>query len=263
MKKDLDELISKCEETSQTLKKQTENMKKDLDELMSKKAALTKEVEQCRLNQKESAKKAAELEATIKAKQKEVDDLTKHVTDLQAENAKKSDENKKLKKDLEEALKNGSSGEESKKLKEEIEKLKEENDKLEKEIAKVKETKPVDLSGASYDATSAALFCEAEKAFTDDDTLSWTSDGDAPQTIWVQFKEAKRVTQFSFRCSDVPANGASKFELVATNDATCNDNSNWDILYQDLSGKGFAKEQEEIKARVGACKLYSCYTVCT
>ena len=53
----------------------------------------------------------------------------------------------------------------------------------------VKETKPVDLSGASYDATSAALFCEAEKAFTDDDTLSWTSDGDAPQTIWVQFKE--------------------------------------------------------------------------
>ena len=60
-------------------------MKKDLDELMSKKAALTKEVEQCRLNQKESAKKAAELEATIKAKQKEVDDLTKHITDLQGE----------------------------------------------------------------------------------------------------------------------------------------------------------------------------------
>ena len=55
---------------------------------------------------------------------------------FKAENAKKSDENKKLKKDLEEALKNGSSGEESKKLKEEIEKLKEENDKLEKEIAK-------------------------------------------------------------------------------------------------------------------------------
>ena len=33
-------------------------------------------------------------------------------------------------------MKNGSSGEETKKLKEEIEKLKEENDKLEKEIAK-------------------------------------------------------------------------------------------------------------------------------
>ena len=53
----------------------------------------------------------------------------------------------------------------------------------------MKETKPVDFSGASYDATSAALFCEAEKAFEDDPTLSWTSDGDAPQTIWVQFKE--------------------------------------------------------------------------
>ena len=58
-------------------------MKKDLDELMSKKASLTKEVEQCRLNQKESAKKAADLEVTIKAKQKEVDHLTKQITELQ------------------------------------------------------------------------------------------------------------------------------------------------------------------------------------
>ena len=57
-------------------------MKKDLDGLMQEKASLTKEVEQCRLNQKESAKKAAKLEDTIEAKQKEIDDLSTRITEL-------------------------------------------------------------------------------------------------------------------------------------------------------------------------------------
>ena len=46
----------------------------------------------------------------------------------------------------------------------------------------------------------------------------------------------------SFKSSIAPKNGASKFELMATNDATCNADSKWDVIYEDLSGRGFISE---------------------
>ena len=55
--------------------------------------------------------------------------------------------------------------------------------------------------------------------------------------------QAWRLTRFSFKASVAPENGASKFELVATNDAMCHQYSNWDIISQDLSGKGFASDE--------------------
>ena len=34
----------------------------------------------------------------------------------------------------------------------------------------------------------------------------------------------------------VPRNGASKFQLVATNDTTCDANANWDVIYEVFTG---------------------------
>merc|ERR1712228_945424 len=88
-----------------------------------------------------------------------------------------------------------------------------------------------------------------------------TTSEEAPQTVWVKFKEALRLTRFSFKCAIAPENGASKFELVATNDATCNGNSNWDVIYADLSGKGFTSDEDTITAQVDSCKMYKCYGI--
>ena len=58
------------------------------------------------------------------------------------------------------------------------------------------------------------------------------------------------MTRVSFKCSVAPENGASKYELVATNDAKCHEYSNWDVIFQDLSGKGFASDEVQAIAAV-------------
>ena len=62
-------------------------------------------------------------------------------------------------------------------------------DKLPRRLLLGRQPVPVTFADATYGATSQAPFCEAEKAFTDDHYASWTSDDEAPQTIWVQFQK--------------------------------------------------------------------------
>ena len=52
------------------------------------------------------------------------------------------------------------------------------------------QSEPVKFDDALFGASSQAPFCEADNAFTQDHYASWTSDQDAPQSIWVQFKKA-------------------------------------------------------------------------
>lgn len=246
-------------------------MKKDLDQLMKEKASLTKVERECQQKQKDMEMKVSELEKTIKDQKINIDDLTTKKDELKAENIRKAAEIATLKKQLEDALKNTGSDEESKKLKEENEQLKKENEAAKKQvkdlekqieiISKGQKSAAVDFAGASYGATSEAPFCEAEKAFTDDHYSSWTSSEEAPQTIWVQLEKAVRLTRLSFKCSVAPENGASKFEIVAANDAKCNERSTWDVIHQDLSGKGFASDDDTMVAQVDACKLYNCYGI--
>jgi len=254
--KGLTEKLAECENISEQkkneAKEQFENMKKDLDQLLLEKTALTKEVEACRRKQIEMEKKVSDLEKMTKGQKVEIEDLTKKNNDLSAENAK-------LKAQI-----NGGSGEDATKLKEENENLKKEIKELELVIgslSKGQKSVAVDFAGATFGATSESAFCEAEKAFTGDHYSSWTSSEEAPQTIWIQLKKAMRMTRFSFKCSVAPTNGASKFEIVAANDAACNARSNWDVIYQDLSGKGFASDDETMMAEVDSCKLYNCYGI--
>ena len=59
-----------------------QNMKKDLDEVMRQKAALANDVEKCQTNQEEATKKVEELNAIVKDKQGELDDLSQKNKDL-------------------------------------------------------------------------------------------------------------------------------------------------------------------------------------
>lgn len=269
------EKLKKCEKIAAKEREEAEakfkNMKKDLDELMKEKTALTKEVEKCRQKEKDMTKKVADLKKIFEEQKTHIEDAKKKNDELKAELDKKTGENAKLKADLEEALKNAGSSEEVDKLKKEKEKLEKENreakkkiEELEKEIQVITEGQKsveVKFGGAKFGATSEADFCEAEKAFTGDHYSSWTSLDEAPQTIWVRLEKASRLTWISFKCSVAPENGASKFEVVATNDKVCNEHSSWDVIYQDLSGKGFVTDQDTITAQVDACKLYNCYGI--
>jgi len=96
-----------------------------------------------------------------------------------------------------------------------------------------------------------------ENAFQLRDSSAWYTGRDAngrgyvdtpyPHLIWYEFAEAFIPGRVSFRprwagCEKHHFCGATKWQLIATNDSVCDENSAWTILCEDLSGQNFKRQ---------------------
>jgi secreted trypsin-like serine protease len=71
---------------------------------------------------------------------------------------------------------------------------------------------------------------------------------DFPLYLWYDFEKPFRPADISFRPQPGPPrrfdDEVTKFQFIGTNDKTCNKNSSWTVLCEDLSGKPFANSLE-------------------